>query len=355
MERTEYLMAIFNTLFESSDTDITTDVLDEELAKADLPDEDVNTELDGGDELVKEFNESTYMLEAAMYIADVQLETAVYEGSSVESLMENAVTDFLKKAKENILKLWNKLQTWIRETIANIRAFASASTGFVKKHETEIKKRFANNGDTYDYSGYDFDESGFDKCSYVIDIIKGESQSALNAPASSDTMATIFSKVGAKLNASGDTNSVAELGARIQDLCRGVEVNNKKPDSTTVDNWIKTVKDASTILKQLSKAEADAKKHFNTIITDLKKKEKEAEKAKESDNASRIHNAVKFNNLLASAVSKVTTVFIKCRTEQFKAYSRRLKEIYALKEKKEKKTEATNEGFSLLDAAFNIL
>lgn len=354
-------MAIFSSVFESTNTE---DILDAELETADIETPEMSGEDGEGDDIVSEFCRDAYMLEASMYVMDVQLETSVAEGASIESVMENVFTDLIAKAKKKILELWEKL----KETITNLRvkfkAFSAASVNFVKKHENQIIEKYKKNP-KYEFAGYHYDDKAFEMAAGVVDDIRDKAYKAGDSSNEYDmniALANIGQTFKGKVpNSSGadrafddlDTGSVAALGAVILAACRGEE--NKEPattDETTVKRWISTCKAAEDVLKETYNHEASAKKQISDIIADLKKAEKKAKDAeKNASNKSasaEISNTIKFNTALAAVIGKVTTVIINARVEQYKAYSRRLKEIYALKDKKE----ATQESFNLLNDAF---
>lgn len=332
-------MAIFNSIFES----YTTDVLDEELEKVDELGDDVAAEPEGGDDIVKEFCRDFYMLEATMYVMDIQLETAVFEGASIESVMENVLTDLIKKAKDSILKLWNKLKNWIRDRIRQLKTAVAASTNFVKKHKSDILKKYNKNKKGFKPTGYLYEnDKSFEAAKASITEVRNQARNATGSPEDIDAaMANVgakfkgFEGVSLKDVDNIETGSLAALGAVMTSACRGTELEGESVvKESDVQRWIDTCLGAQKTITALSKDEDDAKKEISKIIDELKKAEAKA-KALKTDagdtDAANIRNTITFNNRIAALVSKVTTVVVNIRCEQFKTYSRYLRQINGLK------------------------
>lgn len=367
-------MAIFNSVFESTSVDI----LEAELESANIYTPDMNGEVEDGDNIVAEFCRDMYMLEASMYVADVQLETAVSEGANIEATMENFLTDAVATAKKKVLELWEKLQKWFKEMISKFRAFTAASASFVKKHSNEIMNNYKKNTD-WKYSGYKYNEAAFTAADGAIDKIRDSAYSKADSSNGMDidiAMANVGKSfkgadgIDASTYQDIETGSVAALGTVIMGACRGTEADDEHPAEDVVQGWINTCREAEKTLNKLNAHEAEAKKQISKIIAELKKAEKEAKKSEkgkdDKSGSTSIHNTIKFNTKLAAIVSKVTTVIVNARIEQFKAYSRRLREIKGLKgsdKKKEENTEtapetapaeSAKESFNLLNNAFGL-
>lgn len=361
-------MAIFNSVFESVSAD---DILDKEIAEAGIDTPESTGEPSEADEIVAEFCKEAYMLEASMYVADIQLESAVLEGASVDAVMENFLTNAIENAKKNILKLWEKLKKFFKETANKFKAFAAASASFVKKHGTEIVNKYKK-FPKWTYSGYKFNEKAFEGAAKVVTDIQAKAhKSASDALDIDIAMANVgksFKTYDTKAIPRStyediETGSVAALGAVIMGACRGEEVENEHPDEGVVQDWVNTCRDAEKTLNKIYEEETKAKKAIADIITEFKKAENDAKDAEkkssngDSSKSTAIHNTIKFNSKLAAVISKVSTVIVNARTEQYRAYSRHLKDIYSLKgsgESVQEELSVEKNSYNLLNSAFGL-
>lgn len=350
-------MAIFNTIIDSySDTN----ELDVAMESYGYPEEsEVVAEDFVGEDICREFAEHAYKLEASTYIIDVALETAVLEGADVDTLTENALTDLLKKAQDGILKVWSKLQGWITKMKNKFRAFVNAKTKFVNQHKTSILNKFdahAGTDSAFKYSGYEYPDSSIDEGTKAIEAAKNAARTAAKFTDTDEDMESVFSRIASAAGLKDNVSNIAALGAAITEKFRGREISQDEAKKSEVERWIKDVQDAKSTYTKITDAEAKAKKEVNEIIKNLKSAEKDAKKDKNKDGAAKIHKIVKYNNMVMSVVSKVTTVIINNYSAMFRQESACLKSIYGLSDKKAAKESTTvSESFNFFDSAYNTL
>lgn len=353
-------MAIFNTLFENdlyetSDLDVAMESYGYTGNNRTYPEELI------GEDICREFAEHAYKLEASEYIIDIALETAAMNGEDVDVMMENALTDLLNKAKEGILKLWDKLQSWITDVKNQFRAWAIPKTKYIAENEKGIIKRIqlhgSNSKNPFTYSGYEYPKMEKDKdfSTAVILAAKDRAKKQSEYTDSDEDSETFYQKIGdaVGIDTKSSASSLSSLAAGISEKFRGKEIIDKTPSEATVKQWIADLSDVKGTFKKITDAEANAKKEVNAIIKNLKDAEKDAKKDDNKEAAAKIHKIVKYNNLVMSVISKLTTVVISNYSAKFKQESKCLVQISKLSDKEEKTPQ--KESFGFFDAAYDIL
>jgi hypothetical protein len=357
-------MAIFTSVFESQ-----TDNLELELESADT--EYNFDEADTFDDTITEYCKEMYALDAAMYIADVQLETAVFEGATdVETLAENAVTDFFKNLIEKIKDIYYKVKEWIREKITNIRAFFAAATSFMDKHGNDVIKNYEKNAAAakWTYTGYTYlaDKSEKD----ILDINAKANEHIMKAmsaynesPEGLDQKTTmLIGDIGKAFNANKDVTTISELGAAIIETNRGDYVTDDPANATIVSKWVTSCKKAKETLNAIDKAGQAAERAGKMAIAEVKKLEKEAKKDKREKDATALHAQGRYLAQAMAIQSKMITTVINVNIEAYKAFASRCKSIYKIKgsgstKKDDSGAETQKESAtsSLFENAFNYL
>jgi hypothetical protein len=350
-------MAIFTSVFEST----TDDIIDVELENADFDDQNFD-EADTFDDTITEYCREMYAMDAAMYIMDVQLETAVYEGASdVEAMAENAITDFFAKIKEKIVDLYNKVKTWIRDKITHIRVAFATSATFMKKHGGEVKSRFDKNGGEWKYTGYDY--SGYPHLDATWGVYKKIDESiddAIKTQADSgdNDMSMLIDEIGKALKIDRSVTNIGELGAALADKVRGTYVTDNHPTGETVTGWVKKCQEAEKAVKEIQKSGDETHARMKKAIAGVNELEKTAKKNDKSAEASSLHAKAKFLAQAMAVTSKITTYRVNLEIEMVKAMASRCKSIYNLKDKKdEKKDENVSASYipNLFESAFNLI
>lgn len=92
-------------------------------------------------EIAYESYSDMYKLLGGLYVADVMIEQAVIEGADGAALMENAATDFVKKAVAKLKELKNKIVAWFKKILDNIKVRFTASSKFVQTYEKQLKAK----------------------------------------------------------------------------------------------------------------------------------------------------------------------------------------------------------------------
>ena len=111
--------------------------------------------MEASDQILYEFAEDMYKINAALYVSDVIIEQSVTEGAeNPETLMENVVTDFFKKLVEAFKKLWAKIKGWFKEVIKSLEVLFMNGEKFIKKYKKELEDKKATG---FKYKGFKYD------------------------------------------------------------------------------------------------------------------------------------------------------------------------------------------------------
>ena len=109
---------------------------------------DTNVEYDM-DELVQEsaeisyeLSESLHKIEAATYIADIMIESAVTEGAeNVEALVESTMKERFQKMKKAFMDFLKKIKDWFKKIFTAITNKGKKTNEYIKQNENEIKQK----------------------------------------------------------------------------------------------------------------------------------------------------------------------------------------------------------------------
>jgi hypothetical protein len=308
------------------------------------------------DEAFNEYHNTLFAMEAAMYSIDSRLETSLYEGMNVESLVENALTDFIQKAKDAIISLWRKFQDTVTQIMMKAKAFFSASAGFVSKNSTMILKRaeqYANKGgdDGYEWSGYSYGviRTGKDdiadelyKNTKASDITKTIDANDMVNTTASDEIRKYCSDLGDKIKTKSSSLGISPITFEIDDISsansayamylRGMYATNSTIVKGLVQGWIDACKNASKTLQNLGKTRDTVKRAMNDAISEMKKLESKAKKDDKTTQAANIRETVKALTQTRSLITRLATTSINIHVEGYKAFARRLREISKLKD-----------------------
>ena len=364
-------MALFESIlrenFNYMDSEL---VLEQEAEELGIePTDDATDDPEYMDEAVTTFCEEMYKLDAAMYIVDVQLESAIFEGAtSVEAVAENALTDFITRVKEKILELWHKFQDWITKVTMAFRAFVSTASGFISKNSGSIKKKAEKNvnakkEDQYTYTGYEYRPLINGK---LVDTSKELGKASMYKEILSENpdkdiqLEDIYAQM-----AGGDkaVTTVSELITHIQKVGRGAESVDKVPTVADVESWISFNKKGKETLQKLGAAKDNCKREFDKIIKTLKKDESKAKKDDRTEAASKIHQRVRMLSAISSTIGRMFSAEVNLHVEAYKALASRLRAINGLsdpeknKDKKENASSSFASGFdsSLLGNAYDMI
>lgn len=355
-------MAIFTSIFESNtELDIKLESNDKEYEF---------DEADTFDDTITEYCKEMYALDAVMYIVDVQLESAVLEGTteSVQTLAENALGDFFKNIADKIKDIWNKVRDWIRERIMNIKAGFAASSQFMKKHGGEVIDKFKKNGSKWKYTGNQYVAGNGDSLSQGVaghkaamdDILK-DIKAASDKPSeySERVMSTVIGDIATKLNlanGSGEqATSIAELGSMIAKSMRFEYVTDHVPSESEIKIWVSDCEKAKDYVNDVDKAGTAMERAAKEALASVKKLERDASKNDNKTGAAEYHSCAKYIAQMIAVSSKITTGIVNAMIEAIKAYSSRCKSLYKLSEDTTKKSTKESYSTSLFDNALNCL
>jgi hypothetical protein len=109
-------------------------------------------------EIMCEHATETAQLESALYVTDVVIESKIVDGLMTEeeavAVAESAIGDFVKKIREKLAKLWEKVKGWFISLKNNIKVHFATTAKFFKEYENAIREKAKNNKlivKTYDY------------------------------------------------------------------------------------------------------------------------------------------------------------------------------------------------------------
>lgn len=359
-------MAIFNTVMENISDVVTENVSD--TSELDIAmesygytaNEAMVTENEVADDICREFAEHAYKLEASTYMVDIALETAAMNGEDVESVMENALKSILDRAKKGIMAAWNSLQTFITNMKNKFRAFSTAKSSFVKKHKKKIEEnaeKFKSGDNAFRFSGYEYPNPSV---KFGKDIIAAAQNAAKDYSTHVETtpdLQVVFAKIAKDGGLKSEVRDIPTLGAAITNEFRGRKIEEETLDEAKVNvsDWINNVENAKSTFDAISAQEAIAKQAVNTILKDIKDLEKFSKKQDDGkDIAAYLHTGVKYNNMVMSVITKVTSVLVNNYGAMFKQQSRCLSTLYSKKEPKAKKKEKVDESFSFFDKVYDL-
>jgi len=124
--------------------------------------------MEASDQILYEFAEDMYKINAALYVSDVIIEQSVMEGAeNPEALLENVVGDFFKKIVEAFKKLWAKIKAWFKEVIKTLEVQFMSGEKFIKKYKKELEDKKATG---FNYKGYKYDVAKMEKS--IDDVAK---------------------------------------------------------------------------------------------------------------------------------------------------------------------------------------
>lgn len=124
-----------------------------------------------------ELTESIYAIHEACDVADIIGEVrCIQEGADPTILMENILTDSVKKIKAALVKFWEKVKAWFKRVLEYFKSLTMKGEKFVKEFGEKIKKK-AKNLQGFKYKVYDYD---FTKGDALADKIQKDTYAAVN-------------------------------------------------------------------------------------------------------------------------------------------------------------------------------
>ena len=104
--------------------------------------------------ILTESAQESYQIRAGLYVSDVIMEEAIFEGSATpEVLMEGLGNDIWTKIKAMFTKLWNKIKSWFEAIKRHLALIFKSGVEFVEKFEKEIRAKVTKG---FKYKGYKY-------------------------------------------------------------------------------------------------------------------------------------------------------------------------------------------------------
>lgn len=104
--------------------------------------------------ILTESAHESYQIRAGLYVSDIIMEEAVFEGAaSPEVLMEGFGKDLWTKIKNMFMKMWNKIKSWFEKVKRFFSLLFKSGKEFIDKFENEIRAKVAKG---FKYKGYKY-------------------------------------------------------------------------------------------------------------------------------------------------------------------------------------------------------
>ena len=276
-------------LFEGSDAEEKVDGVEEmeELKEVEetldeYPEPDENTIDEIETEAVRDFAS----LEAASFIIDAAvMETALLQGESqATTLMENAVTDTLKKVKDFLISIAKKIKAFFLKLIQNLKVFFMNGKEFVKKYKNDLTnkttKGFKKSYHKMDFSKIDAVDSWADKFKKKADDTKAwVDADKLKAPEADEKD---FSDEAFEKEIKNETkvDSIGKVKEYLEKECGIYGEKTEISDfsqGASVAEMIKFIEGSDSIINATKNAEQESSVFYTQLIAKLGAAQKKAE------------------------------------------------------------------------------
>lgn len=340
----------------------------------------VDSSLSGLQTVLSESAYEAYQLQAGMYISDVLMEEAVFEGTSTPEIL---IEGFLKNSWDRLVKifedLWKKVQGWFAAAKQSLQVLLLSGEKFVAKFGDVIKKKDAKD---FKYEGYKYTLSaGSDKVgAHIANLEKGLNEAvgfkidetSMTVAGQKDQFTKADHKEAYDLSQE-KKNLLSKLGnedlsAILADVRE--EFRNGAKDATEISGFsanskeqmLELVKDSKTIVGNLDKAYKVLKADFERTLTSVKQAKNilSKEDDKKATNKAKVtafaNHKYQLAHFALTTMSSLHATEVSCIKEAAKAFQKALKSFISAKAEKVEATkpEATKES-SILEAAFQIL
>lgn len=132
-------------------------ITEENTVFENLPEMEPTTE--ALNDVVMEFAQDVYKLQAGLYISDVLIEEQVmFNNADAEALCESTIKEMAGKVGKVLDDLWKKIQAWFKAVLESIKQRAISGEKFVKEYKDRIKEQATKFGNEYKYEGYPYNK-----------------------------------------------------------------------------------------------------------------------------------------------------------------------------------------------------
>lgn len=315
--------------------------------------------------ILAESTAESMQLQAGLYISDVLMEEAVFEGAAEpEVLLESVVGDTWSKLRKKFEALWAKVQAWFAKAREWLQLKFTTGEKFVKKYEDEILKKQATG---FSYKGYKFTlDEGSKTVDTMIDKLGAELTKAVGFKVDEDQKTVAGQKAAISQHAKSDSYDISaakrELLAaagseEIKDLTNDAYKSFRGGESETseFENFngnskeamVKWLEAAPSSLRELDKAKSAMDADFKRVLDSIKaaqnsiKREKtDGEDAKSAKNSNVAFASHKYTlaHFALTSIGTLNGVRVKAFKDAATQFEKTLKAYLSYKPAKENAT-----------------
>lgn len=279
---------------------------------------------------------------AGMYISDILIEEAVNEGAEAEPLVENAVKDFIKKAKKKFEEIKNKIVAWFKKVWDSIKMKLTSNKEFVKKYEDQIRAK-AKVASGYKVTKHNFNTDIKGTILPMMDKIVSFAEKSATDKNTEDFGTNMIKDLKY-----GGATTISELKEKITNNHVGKEVKNTTITSD-VEKMIKYCLDVNVTLGILEDLKDGNVKKINEMIKSLDGS---------GEDVAVIHGKVKCFNTATSTIQQLNTIAVSLINQINKEYVALLRGLMAYKVPTKESYTSDDElmgGSSIFEAAMSMI
>lgn len=285
---------------------------------------------------------------SGLYVADIMIESAIYEGSDPEPLIEGAVRDAWDKFIAFLKRTWAKIKAWFKEMFERMKAMMTNSKNFVLRYQKIID---AKSADGFEYNLYKIDDdiaASYEKYANLID-------SNVGAAYDGDSFTSHLIN---KLNS--DANSLSQLKKIITDDHIGErEGAYSKVDKSMINHMVDFCKNQTKLINDLKRIENKTNKFMQGAIKNAENRKKEAEARKDEAAASGATKTISQYKSGVSLLQNLNTLYVNISGKIVKKYVAVLRAFVLYKPAKVQESyvdeDLMKDGQSLFETAMSMI
>lgn len=339
--------------------------------------------------ILAESTAEAMQLQAGLYITDVLMEEAVFEGAAEpEVLLEGVVGDTWTKLKKQFEAMWAKVTAWFRKAREGLVLKFTTGEKFIKKYKDDILKKQAKG---FSYTGYKYTlEEGKKTVDGIIAKLEDELEKAVGFTVSDESQKTIAGQKAAisshgksesydiaaakrELLASAGSEEMKDLQTNAYKSFRGGESDKSEFEDfngNSKEAMVAWLEQAPGRIRDLDKAksaiDADFKRVLNAIklaSKSIKREKTEGEEAKTAKGQNVGFAAHKFAlaQYALTAISSINGVRVSAYKDSAKQFEKVLRSYLSYKPAKEGAEDLVDEDIqsqeptSILESAMRFV
>lgn len=263
----------------------------------------VEPTLEGMQDILFEGSREYTETSAALYVADVMVETSVKEGADMEILIEGVVKDSFLRIKAVFQKMWAKVKAWFASVKKLFQQLTLKGKEFIKQFKSELNEKARTaKGKGFKYKGYHLTiEAGEKEAKRIAGILAGYiATNADNVATAAEQLADAQQGPQPKVEVDEQIEKMwAELkvdnAAELAELVRVAHHNGEESkeviedfEANSVQELMSIVEHSDAKIKEMDKMEKQVSAGFAKIIKALQTAESKAARleGKADENAS---------------------------------------------------------------------